>query len=148
MVNFFACNEYFGKAFGDKFQARFLGEMTENVKCAKLSMEFVGQACAYSSGIPFLCAIESPRDVKSSNSSECHYTQKGGQKRKAREKQSQCSLIYPYLSLSDFTVQSSDHGSSKTQTKTQTSPDSVLVRERRNSDHVLSFCRGETQTMV
>ena len=33
----------------------------------------------------------------------------------------------------------SDHGPRKTRTKTQTTPDSVFTRERRNSDHGLSF---------
>ena len=42
----------------------------------------------------------------------------------------------------------SDHGPRKTRTKTQTTPDSVFIGERRNSDHGLSFWGGKTQTMV
>ena len=56
--------------------------------------------------------------------------------------------VYPYPSVSDFAGRNSDHGPSKTQTKTQTTPDSVFTRERRNSDHGLSFWEGKTQTMV
>ena len=41
-----------------------------------------------------------------------------------------------------------DHGPRKTRTKTQTTPDSVFTRDRRNSDHGLSFWGGKTQTMV
>ena len=47
--------------------------------------------------------------------------------------------VYPYPRVSDFEGRNSDHGPSKTQTKTQTTPDSVFTRERRNSDHGLSF---------
>ena len=36
----------------------------------------------------------------------------------------------------------SDHGPRKTRTKTQTTPDSVFIGERRNSDHGLSFWGG------
>ena len=42
----------------------------------------------------------------------------------------------------------SDHGPRKTRTKTQTTPDSVFIGKRRNSDHGLSFWGGKTQTMV
>ena len=42
----------------------------------------------------------------------------------------------------------SDHGPNKTQTKTQTTPDSAFTIERRNSDHGLSFWQGKTQAMV
>ena len=60
----------------------------------------------------------------------------------------QGSLVYPYPSVSDLAEGNSDHGPGKTRTKTQTTPDSVFTRERRNSDHGLSFWVGETQTMV
>ena len=53
------------------------------------------------------------------------------------------------LSVSDLARGKSDHGPSKTQTKTQTTPDSVFTRENAaNSDHGLSFWGGKTQTMV
>ena len=60
----------------------------------------------------------------------------------------QCSFVYPYPSVSDLAGGNSDHGLRKTRTKTQTTPDSVSIGERRNSDHGLSFWGGETQTMV
>ena len=56
--------------------------------------------------------------------------------------------VYPYPRVSDFAGRNSDHDPSKTQTKTQTTPDSVFIGERRNSDHGLSFWEGKTQTMV
>ena len=56
--------------------------------------------------------------------------------------------VYPYPRVSDFAGRNSDHGPSKTQTKTQTTPDSVFIGARRNSDHGLSFWEGKTQTMV
>ena len=61
---------------------------------------------------------------------------------------SQCSFVYPYPSVSALAAGNSDHGPRKTRTKTQTTPDSVFIGERRNSDHGLSFWGGETQTMV
>ena len=51
----------------------------------------------------------------------------------------QCSFVYPYPSVSDLAGENSDHSPRKTRTKTQTTPDSVFIRERRNSDHGLSF---------
>ena len=45
----------------------------------------------------------------------------------------QGSLVYPYPSVSDLAGGNSDHGPSKTRTKTQTTPDSIFTRERRNS---------------
>ena len=60
----------------------------------------------------------------------------------------QRSFVYPYPSFSDFAGRNSDHDPSKRQTKTQTTPDSVFTRERRNSDHGLSFWEGKTQTMI
>ena len=59
----------------------------------------------------------------------------------------QRSFVYPYPSVSGLAGGNSDHGPRKTRTKTQTTPDSVS-RERRNSDHGLSFWGGQTQTMV
>ena len=59
--------------------------------------------------------------------------------------------VYPYPRVSDFAGRSSDHGPSKTQTKTQTTPVSLFTRQRRetqtwskflgrdNSDHGLNF---------
>ena len=52
----------------------------------------------------------------------------------------QCPWVYPYPRLSETVGRNSDHGPSKTQTKTQTTPDSVFTR--------LSFWKGETQTMI
>ena len=61
------------------------------------------------------------------------------------------SFVYPYPSVSGFAGRSSDHGRSKTRTKTQTTPDSVFIggKEklrpcskflgRENSDHGLSL---------
>ena len=60
----------------------------------------------------------------------------------------QCSFVYPYPSVSDLAGGNSDHGPRKTRAKTQTTPNSVLTKERRNSDHGLSFWGGKTQTMV
>ena len=60
----------------------------------------------------------------------------------------QCSFVYPYPSVSVLAGGNSDHGPRKTRTKTQTTPDSVFIGDRRNSDHGLSFWRGKTQTMV
>ena len=63
----------------------------------------------------------------------------------------QCSLVYPYPSVSALARGNSDHGPRKTRTKTQTAPDSVVTGEkeklrpwseflgRENSDHGLSF---------
>ena len=51
---------------------------------------------------------------------------------------SQCSFVYPYPSGSALAAGDSDHGPRKTQTKTQTTPDSVL-----NGDHGLSFWGGK-----
>ena len=62
--------------------------------------------------------------------------------------ESQGSLVYPYPSVSDLAGGNSDHGPSKTQTKTQTTPDTVFTSERRNSDHGLSCWRGKTQTRL
>ena len=50
----------------------------------------------------------------------------------------------PTPSVSDFAGRNSDHSPNKT----QTTPDSVFTRERRNSDQGLSFWEGKTQTMV
>ena len=61
---------------------------------------------------------------------------------------SQCSFVYPYPSASALAGGNSDHGPRKTRTKTQTTPDSIFIGERRNSDHGLSFSFGKTQTMV
>ena len=55
------------------------------------------------------------------------------------EHKTQCSLVYPYPSVSELEGGDSDHGPSKTRTKTQTTPDSGFTRQRRNSDHGLSF---------
>ena len=55
----------------------------------------------------------------------------------------QCSFVYPYPNASDLVGGNSDHGPRKTRTKTHTTPDSVFKRERRNSDHGLSFWGGE-----
>ena len=60
----------------------------------------------------------------------------------------QCSFVYTYPSVSALAGGNSDHGPRKTRTKTQTTPDSVFIGERRNSDHGLSFWGGKTQTMV
>ena len=60
----------------------------------------------------------------------------------------QCSFVYPYPSVSDLAGGNLDHGPRKTRTKTQTTPDSAFTRERRNSDHGLSFWGRKTQTMV
>ena len=57
-------------------------------------------------------------------------------------------LVYPYPSLSDLAGGYSDHGLSKTRTKTPTTPDCVFTSERRNSDHGLSFWGGKSQTAV
>ena len=54
--------------------------------------------------------------------------------------------VYAYPNVSEFAGRSSDHGPSKTQTKTQATPDSVFTRERRNSWSKL--LGRETQTMV
>ena len=54
----------------------------------------------------------------------------------------QCSFVYPYPSVSALAGGNSDHGPRKTRTKTQTTPDSVFIGERRNSDHGLSFWGG------
>ena len=51
-------------------------------------------------------------------------------------------------SVSDLARGNSDRGPRKTRTKTQTTPDSVFTRERRNLDHGLGFWGGKTQTMV
>ena len=60
-----------------------------------------------------------------------------------RESKDRGSLVYPFPSVSDLAGENSDHGLSKTRTKTQTTPDSVFTRERRNSDHGLSLgCFG------
>ena len=59
-------------------------------------------------------------------------------------KESQRSFVYPYPSVSDFAGRNSDHGPSKTQTKTQTTPKSVFSREKKNSDHGLSFWGRKT----
>ena len=56
--------------------------------------------------------------------------------------------VYPYPSVSDLARGNSDHCPSKARTKAQTTPNSVFARERRNSDHGLSFWEGKTQTMV
>ena len=57
----------------------------------------------------------------------------------------ECSLAYPYSSVSDFAGLNSDHGPSKTETETQTTQDPVFARERRNSGHGLSFRGQKTQ---
>ena len=54
-------------------------------------------------------------------------------------RENQCSFVYPYPSVSDLAGGNSDHGPRKTRTKTQTTPDSVFTRARRNSDHGLSL---------
>ena len=51
----------------------------------------------------------------------------------------QCSFVYPYPSVSALEGGNSDHGPRKTRTKTQTTPDSAFIGERKNSDHGLSF---------
>ena len=43
----------------------------------------------------------------------------------------------------DLAGGNSDHGPRKTRTKTQTTPNPVFARERRNSDHGLSFWGGK-----
>ena len=65
----------------------------------------------------------------------------------------QGSFVYPYPSVSALAGGNSDHGPRKTRTKTQTTPDSGSIGERRklrpwseflgreNSDHGLSFGR-------
>ena len=55
----------------------------------------------------------------------------------------QCSFVYPYPSVSDLAGGNPDQGPSKIRTKTQTTPDSVFSKERRNSDHSLSFWGGK-----
>ena len=55
---------------------------------------------------------------------------------------------HSYPSVSALAGGNSDHGPRKTRTKTQTTPDSVFIGERRNSDHGLSFWGWKTQTMV
>ena len=51
----------------------------------------------------------------------------------------QCSFVYPYPSVAEVAEGSSDYDPRKTRTKTQTTPDSVFTRERRNSGHGLSL---------
>ena len=58
----------------------------------------------------------------------------------------QRSFVYPYPSVPVFAGRNSDHGRSKTQTKTETTPDSDCIGEkklrplgRENSDHGLSL---------
>ena len=51
--------------------------------------------------------------------------------------------VYPYPRVSDFAGRKSDQGPSKTQTKNQTTADSVFIGERRNSDHGLSSSEGK-----
>ena len=55
----------------------------------------------------------------------------------------QCSFVYPCPSVSDFARRNPDHGPSKTQTETQTTPDNALTSERRNSDHGLNCWEGK-----
>ena len=51
--------------------------------------------------------------------------------------------VYPYPRVSDFAGRNSDNSPSETQTKTQTTPDSAYAKERKNSDHGLSFWKGK-----
>ena len=59
-----------------------------------------------------------------------------------------CSFVCSYPSVSYLAGGKRRPWSKQTWTKNQTTPDSVFTRERRNSDHGLSFRGGETQTMV
>ena len=53
-----------------------------------------------------------------------------------------------FATLRGKTFSVDDDMLNKSQTKTQTTPDTVFTREGRNSDRGLSFWEGKTQTMV
>ena len=69
-------------------------------------------------------------------------TSTGQKEASERELNMRASAKSPsYPSVSDLAGGNSDHDPSKAGDKTQTTPDSVLTRARRNSDHGLSLGR-------
>ena len=110
--------------------------------------EFRGENSLSSFRPIFICALKRTHRFVFAELTDTELTEFALSKQYSRNRILQCSFVYPYPSVSALAGGNSDHGPRKTRTKTQTTPGSVFIGARRNSDHGLSFWGGKTQTMV